>query len=187
MELSEDIESFKLRCGGDKSAWLRMKINFMSYYMDNGYLDEADEIAYLLEHNMNDKTEYQAWDDILRCYSYTRPGRALRVYKKHWKMWQEGTSPADEFSKTLNVCCFWKKYIMDTGKDTVKLMLDKTFPLYNEENIYSTEELYNYYYKRTEDIAAKFDKRNNADSYKEEMEEKLDIQSYIKCSRTQEN
>ncbi len=187
VELSEDIESFKLRCGGDKSAWLRMKINFMSYYMDNGYLDEADEIAYLLEHNMNDKTEYQAWDDILRCYSYTRPGRALRVYKKHWKMWQEGTSPADEFSKTLNVCCFWKKYIMDTGKDTVKLMLDKTFPLYNEENIYSTEKLYNYYYKRTEDIAAKFDKRNNADSYKEEMEEKLDIQSYIKCSRTQEN
>ena len=61
---------------------------------------------------------------------------------------------------------------MDTGKGTVKLALDKNFPLYNEENIYSTEELYNYYYKRTEDIAIKFDKRNNADSYKKEMLEK---------------
>ncbi len=53
----------------------------MSYYMDNGYFEEADEVAYLIEHNMNDRTEYQAWDDILRCYSYTRPGRALRIYK----------------------------------------------------------------------------------------------------------
>ncbi len=197
MKFFEDFKRRSIAYGFNLKPYYRLLYGFYHfddeksdeafYNLDNGYLDEADEIAYLLEHNMNDKTEYQAWDDILRCYSYTRPGRALRVYKKHWKMWQEGTSPADEFSKTLNVCCFWKKYIMDTGKDTVKLMLDKTFPLYNEENIYNTEELYNYYYKRAEDIAAKFDKRNNADSYKEEMEEKLDIQRYIKCSRTQEN
>ena len=187
VELSGDIESFKLKCGRDNSEWLRMKINFMSYYMDNGNFEEADKIAHLLENNMNSKTEFQAWDDILRCYSYTRQGRALRVYKKHWKEWQDGTSPSDEFSKTLNVCCFWKKYRMDTGKGTVKLALDKNFPLYNEENIYSTEELYNYYYKRTEDIAIKFDKRNNADSYKKEMLEKLDVQRYIKCSISQNN
>lgn len=175
VELSEDIESFKLKCGNDNSAWIRMKINFMSYYMDNGNFGEADKIAHLLEHNMNDKTESQAWDDILRCYSYTRPGRALRVYKKHWKMWQEGTSPADEFGKILNVCCFWKKYRLETGKSTVKLALDQTFPLHNEENIYNTEDLYNYYYKRTEDIAIKFDKRNGVDSYIKEMHKKLDI------------
>lgn len=187
LELSEDIDSFKLRCGRDKSAWLRMKIRFMAYYMDNGNFEEADKLAYLIEHNMNDETEYQAWDDILRCYSYTRPGRALRVYKKHWKMWQEGTSPSDEFYKTLNVCCFWKKYRMDREKDTVKLALDKTFPIYNEENIYNTEELYNYYYKRAEYIAAKFDKRNNSDSYKKEMQERLDIQKYIKIQMAQKD
>ncbi len=76
---------------------------------------------------------------------------------------------------------------MDREKDTVKLALDKTFPLYNEENIYNTEELYNYYYKRAEDIAIKFDKRNNADSYKKDMQERLDIQRYIKCNMTQKN
>ena len=174
-ELSEDIEDFKLKCGNDNSAWIRMKKRFMGYYIDNGYYEEADEIAYLLEHNMNNKTEGQPWDEILRCYAFTRPGRALRIYKKHWKEWQSGTSPSDEFDKVLNVCCFWKKFRKDSGKDTVKLDLDNSFPLYNEERIYKTEDLYNYYYNRARDIALKFDKRNNADSYIKEMGEKLDI------------
>ena len=173
--LSEDIETFKLKCGNDRSAWLRMKDKFMCYYMDKGNFEEADQIAYILEHNMNQKTEYQVWDEILRCYSYTRPGRALRVYKKHWKDWQSGTCPSDEFSKALNVCCFWKKFITDRKKDTVKLEFDNSFPLYNEEKIYKARDLYNYYYKRAKDIALKFDKRNNADSYIKEMDEKLYI------------
>lgn len=174
MELAGDIESFKLKCGNDRDAWCRMKLSFMRYYMGKNF-EEADKIAYIMERNMNDKTEYQAWDDILRCYSYTRPGRALRIYKKHWKEWQSGTSPSDEFDKVLNVCCFWKKFRKDSGKDTVKLDLDNSFPLYNEERIYKTEDLYNYYYNRARDIALKFDKRNNADSYIKEMGEKLDI------------
>ena len=174
VKLAGDIESFKLKCGNDNDAWCRMKLSFMRYYMGKDF-EKADKIAYMMERNMNDKAEYQAWDDILRCYSYTRPGRALRLYKKHWKEWQSGTSPSDEFDKVLNVCCFWKKFRKDSGKDTVKLDLDNSFPLYNEKKIYNTEDLYNYYYNRARDIALKFDKRNNAGSYIKEMGEKLDI------------
>ena len=174
-ELSEDIENFKLRCGNDNSAWIRMKKSFMGYYIDKGYYEEADEIAYLLEHNMNQKTEGQPWDEILRCYAFTRPGRALRIFKKYWKRWQESTNPSDEFDEVSNICCFWKKYIKESNKDTVKIGFDSSFPLYNQEKVYKIQDLFEYYYKRAEDIAIKFDKRNNASSYMDELSEKLDI------------
>ncbi|MCI9079693.1 MAG: hypothetical protein HFH68_12380 [Lachnospiraceae bacterium] len=175
VELSKDIENFKLKCGNYWDAWLRMKISFLDYYLNSCMFEEASEIAGLLEHRINEyeKIEYQAWDLIINCYAHTKPGRALRLYKKHWKQLEDGT-PHDLFDSASNICCFWDRIRRD-GRETVRLHLDRTFSLYNEENIYKTEDLFNYYYSLAKDIAGKFDKRNNASSYMETLAKSLDI------------
>lgn len=172
VELSKDIESFKLRCGDYFDAWLRMKISFLEYYIANCMFEEATEIAKILERKINEKTEYQVWGTIMNCYAHTKPGRALRIYKKRWKELQDNT-PDGTFDSSCNVCCFWDRIKRD-GKETVKLQLDKTFPLFNEENIYKTEDLFNYYYNMAKDIGEKFDKRNNSSSYMKTLAEALE-------------
>ena len=54
-KLSADIEDFRLTCGDHWSAWLRMKILFFDYYMDNCEFEKATEIALILERRISDK------------------------------------------------------------------------------------------------------------------------------------
>ncbi len=173
LELSRDIENFKLRCFNYIDAWLRMKISFLGYYMDHYEFEKAAEIAGLLEHKINDETEYQVWGTIMNCYAHTKPGRALRLYKKYWKKLEEEHSPDNMFDSSCNTCCFWYRIKRD-GRETIRIKFDTSFPLYNEENIYKTEDLFNYYYNRAADIAKKFDQRNNACSYMETLETSLE-------------
>lgn len=173
VKLSKDIEDFTLRCGDYFDAWLRMKITFLEYYLNNCMFSEATEIAGILERRINEKKEYQVWGVIMNCYAHTKPGRALRVYKKHWRELEDYT-PDSTFDSLRNVCCFWHRIKRD-GKETVRLQLDRTFPLYNVENIYKTEDLFNYYYNKAKDIGEKFDKRNSSDSYMETLMKSLEI------------
>lgn len=174
LELSEDIEDFRLTCGDHWSAWLRMKILFFDYYMDNCEFEKATEIALILERRINDKKEFQIWGNIINCYAHTKPGRALRVYKKYWRTLEDWRTPQDLFESMMNTCCFW--YVIKLGgKETAKLGLDSSFELYNEERIYNVEDLYNYYYNKAEDIARKFDKRNGSDSYIKKLNKSLKI------------
>ncbi len=173
-KLSADIEDFRLTCGDHWSAWLRMKILFFDYYMDNCEFEKATEIALILERRISDKKEFQIWGNIINCYAHTKPGRALRVYKKYWRTLEDWRTPQDLFESMMNTCCFWH-VIKLGGKETAKLDLDNSFPLYNEDKSYNIEDLYNYYYNKAEDIARKFDKRNNADSYIKKLNKSLEI------------
>ena len=173
VELSKDIEDFTLRCGDYWDAWLRMKISFLEYHLNNCMFEEATEIAGILERKINEKSEYQVWGTIMNCYVHTKPGRALRVYKKHWKDLEENT-PYDLFNTSCNVCSFWDRINRD-GKESVRLQLDRTMPLYNEDGIYTTQPLFNSYYTRAKDLAGKFDQRNSSGSYMEILAKSLDI------------
>jgi len=178
-ELSVDIENFKLTCGDSMSAWLRMKIKFLDYYMDRGEFAQAGEIARLIERNMNNEPEYQVWYTIINCYVHIKPGKALRLYKKHWKEMQGGRNPEDSFDTAKHLCCFFKVFekhrMASQDKKTVRLGLDSSFPLYNKDGIYKIDDLYRYYYNIAETIANKFDKRNNSDSYIKNLKETLKI------------
>lgn len=142
--------------------------------MDNCEFEKATEIALILERRISDKKEFQIWGNIINCYAHTKPGRALRVYKKYWRTLEDWRTPQDLFESMMNTCCFWH-VIKLGGKETAKLDLDNSFPLYNEDKSYNIEDLYNYYYNKAEDIARKFDKRNNADSYIKKLNKSLEI------------
>lgn len=194
--LSEDIENFTLTCGERMAAWLRMKKNFMQYHMERKEFDKALIYCKMMERNLQSETEYERWDDFLACYAYSDLGKALKIYKEHWKEWLNWRNPSDEFRFCINVCRFFhelgkskeeqaqgglensspeEKVKEDLTGDVamVRLSLDNTFPLYQESGMYSISKLYDFYYKRAVELAAKFDARNHADGYGKELEEAL--------------
>lgn len=170
-ELSKDIEDFTLTCSGDMDAWLRLKKHYMEYYMRRKEFDKAAEYCRIMERNMNEKVEYQRWDDFLCCYASADMGKALKIYKKHWKEWQEERKPWDRFFSGKNICCFFRKLKEEKGGNTIKLSLDASFPLYQESGQYEIDTLYQYYYDRTRELAEKFDARNGTDHYSKELKE----------------
>ena len=174
--LSKEIENFKLTCGDKMSAWLRMKKHFMHYYMKRREFDKALDYCRMMERNLQEETEFERWDDFLVCYAHSDLGKALKIYKEHWKEWQEWRDPSDEFRVNVNACLFFRELGKSKeGKEQVKLPFDNSFPLYRESGQYGIQELYDFYYKKASDLAEKFDARNGADGYRKELEEALCI------------
>ena len=176
--LSKKIENFTLTCGERMSAWLRMKKHFMHYYMKRKEFDKALVYCKLMERNLQEETEYERWDDFLACYAYSDLGKALKIYKEHWKEWLNWRDPSDEFRFCINVCLFFRELGKSKeegaqGEPMVKLSLDDTFPMYQESGVYDIGKLYEFYYQKAADLAAKFDARNGAEGYRKELEEAL--------------
>jgi len=207
--LSREIENFTLTCGGDYSAWLRMKKHFMQYYIRQKDFGKALEYCRLmerklLERNLQESSEYNRWDDFLACYAYSDMGKALKIYKEHWKEWLNWREPSSEFRFCENICIFFQQLKQKKQEDlgmpsrktaedlmnaevragkssspeeeallVVKLPLDNTFPLYEESGVYSIPKLYDFYYRRAEELADKFDARNGSDGYRRELKNTL--------------
>lgn len=165
-EQAEDIENFIIRCGHDrKEAWLRLRRDYMQYHLSRREFEEAEKYCRILERQTLKDTEFKRWDDFLYCYAYRNMGKALRIYKEHWKDWMEERQPDEIFCANKNIACFFKKLQEERKRDAVKLSLDASFPLYRESGQYRISELYQYYYERARDTAEKFDRRNGSDYY----------------------
>lgn len=173
-ELSADIENFKLTCGGGMSAWLRMKIQYMNYYFEQGDFETAERYCRMIERRRNAFKEYEQWESFLYCYSHTNIGRALKIYKEHWKEWLHLRCPRDAFIADKYICVFFLKLGESLPEGMVKLGFDQTFPLYREDEQYSAAELYDFYYQKALDTAEKFDQRNGTDGYKKQLLELLE-------------
>ena len=170
-KLSEDIENFTLRCGHDKmEAWLRMKRHYMQHHLRRREFAEAEVYCRILERQRLRDTEFQRWDDFLYCYAYLNMGKALRIYKAHWKEWQENRAPSEIFSMSKNIACFLKKLLKERTNKTIRLPLDASFPLYQESERYRLDALYDYYYGRALEVARRFDARNGTDCYCRRLE-----------------
>lgn len=169
-ELAEDIEHFTLRCGHDRqAAWLRLKTHYMEYHLLRREFEEAEQYCRILERQTMQDTEFQCWDSFLYCYAYRNMGKALRIYKAHWKDWLEERDPSEIFSNSKNIALFFKKLLEERKTNTIKLSLDSAFPLYREDGQYKIAELYQYYYSRAKEMAQRFDQRNGTDFYQREL------------------
>lgn len=171
--LSREIENFSLICGGEsrKSAWLRMNVSYMHYYMKQKDYEKAETFCRLVERHMNGEAEYECWDDFLACYAHTNMGKALKLYKEHWKEWLKLRSPLEQLEAEENICIFFRELGNVRKGKTVKIHYDPSFPLYREDGTYRIKELFDFYYQRVWQTAEKFDARNGSDYYKQELEE----------------
>ncbi len=173
-QLAEEIENFSLTCGhGDRGAWLRLKKHYMEYYLGQKAFEKAETYCRIMERYMTEDKEYQRWDDFLYCYAHINMGKALKIYKTHWKEWQEERQPREIFNTNKNIACFFKKLQEERTRNTISLPLDASFPLYQESGRYLLEDLYQYYYHRANEVAERFDKRNGTSCYCDRLKEAL--------------
>ncbi|MFG6393168.1 MAG: hypothetical protein K1W24_03100 [Lachnospiraceae bacterium] len=165
-KIAAKIENGTIKCRGafDNSfSLLRLKSNYLDYYIAHGCYEKAAECAAVLEHSQCNTKEFKPWASIMCAYVYSKPGRAMRIYKKHCQEWEEERNPFTKFFEYKCAACFFKG--LQKAKDTVKIHFPASFPLYNTDNIYKISALIEYYYKGAEDIAAKFDQRNGTDKF----------------------
>lgn len=137
----------------------------LEYYLVNGNYKKAEEIAYRLEHSHGCKREIMQFASFMCAYVYSRTGRGLRIYKKHWEEWEAENNPQYRYYTFKNAACFFKVLKEAKGFDVVKLKTGSPVPACSGDNIYNTDMLYKYYYKEAEEIAKRFDKRNCTDVY----------------------
>lgn len=169
--LARDIESFRLKCSDDRSAWLRLKILYMQYYMRQKDYREAAKYCEMAERYYNGRSGFDVWDDMVYCYSYLDIGKALRIYKQYWKKAQKTREPWEKFDIYRHMFIFFGKLKEARKKQTIKMPYDSSFPLYNESQQYQIEDLYQYYYKEAEKIAKLFDARNGSSYFMDRLKE----------------
>lgn len=171
--LAKDLESRKLRCGGGMGSWLRLKKNYMLYYLNKKEFEKAAEYVKLLRRYGNKETEYDVRIEEMYCYAYLDLAKALRIYKKNWKTWLKEREPQELFDNDVAVCVLFKKLMESRKKQTIKIAYDSSFPLYQESDSYETRELYEFYYRQAVELAKKFDNRNGTDAFMKNLQTKL--------------
>ena len=180
--LARDIENFTLTCRERMDAWLRLKKHYMEYHMDHKEFEKAVAYSRLIKRHLGQKTEYDCWDEVLYCYAHVDIGKALQLYKQHWKEWEKDMSPYGFFDTSKYICCFFLRLGEHLKDGTVKLSLDESFPLYREDGKYRIEALYQYYYDRARNIAEKFDARNGTDHFCKDLEEIVQYEKELSLS-----
>lgn len=173
-ELAVDIEDFTLTCRGRKTneAWLRTKSHYLSYYLKEKDFENAGNYIRQIERKVSSTkcSEYNYWEEFMYCYAHIDIGKALKIYKEHWKEWQEERCPYTSLYNDIYISAFFRELARHRKGDTVKLDLDTTFSLYREDGNYKILELRKFYYNKARDIALKFDERNETDFYQRELE-----------------
>ncbi len=170
-KIAKKIENGTLRCKGELSdSLLRMKQHYLKYYILHGDYEKAAETAYIFEHSDSEVKVHNRWASFMCAYVHTNPGRGMRIYKKHWREWEEESDQYEKFYAFKDAACFFKGLKSEKDTGTIKLDVNDRFPLYNEDGIYSIDSLCSYYYKWAGDIANKFDKRNRTSKFINELE-----------------
>lgn len=172
-KLSKDILSYKLTCPVKNSAWLRMNVSYIRYYLDLKDFEKAEEYCRLVESNQNGEKGWDRFDYYIYCYAHTDPGKALRVFKQRWKTEQEWKCPLDVFEMDKYISGFFYELEKFQNVTELKIEFDNSFPLYRENQTYTVKELFHYYDKRAEKLADKFDARNGTDFFHKELESVL--------------
>ena len=171
-QIAVKIDNCIFTCGGnmsDSNSIYRMNKRYLRYYIMNGDYEKAAVKARLLEHARSSAIDYKLWASFMCAYVYNNTGRGLRIYKKHWRDIENEKRPEYMYYSFKDAACFFMGLKKTKNEDNVKLQLDNKFPLYSQDNIYSIDSLSQYYYKKAEEVAKKFDQRNGTDKYMKEL------------------
>lgn len=147
------------------------KLMWLAYLEDalrRGDLAEAEPLAAKLYGRTNaDKSELHYLAAILHCWAYTDLEKALEQIPLYvdWalSMWDQKTKY--DFCKASWVCF----HECSKKQDSVTLPFSTQFPLYREDNVYSSAELAQWFHAEAQMIAERFDARNGSDYFKQDL------------------
>lgn len=132
--------------------------------LDHGELDKAKELGqYLSRHTMSGRKDLPYTGALLRLWAYTNPGRFIHLLEKgiSWSIGVWDQSRLFDFYRGAGEFCVR----LGEQTDTIPLNLPDSFPLYQENGIYNSSELAQWFYDQAEAIAHSFDQRNRSNYY----------------------
>lgn len=166
-KLARDIDSYKLTCHGERRrAWLELKTNYLNYHLRRGEYEQAKSYCRQIDRFKDEEDQSKRLAACIHAYAHTDLGKALNLFKLHWREWQEWRCPAASFGIDLNISEFFKELLEQKEEAAIKISFEPGFPLYCPEQQYQIGELYQFYYGRARAVAEKLDSRNGTDYYK---------------------
>ncbi|HEY0320454.1 MAG TPA: hypothetical protein VGC66_05730 [Pyrinomonadaceae bacterium] len=143
-----------LRLGRREEAWQYYMRGYPMIANDRGMLD------YLSEH-------------FVFLSLYGDLNGAARLLEKHYTWTEENTNAYERFMFYRAAWLFLDK-ALEAGKDTLKLQMPRSFPLYDAGQQYETVRLKEWFEARARELAAKFDQRGGNDYFTSKL---LDIEA----------
>lgn len=167
LSTASDLITKKLTCG------VMPLVTFcnLTYYLGKAgdaraaqfFPKAEEEIAALKE---NDTSLISHVSNLLYYLTLNNKDEAWRYFEKYAE-WEVNSEDAVSFDFSKNVLPLLKE------ANKKELNLGIKLPYYSSDNIYDTEELFQYYYKKANDLAIRFDSRNGTDKFKMELSEVL--------------
>lgn len=164
---ANDLITKKLTCG------VMPLVTFcnLTYYLGKAgdaraaeFLPKAEEeIAALKE---NDTSLISQVSDLLYYLTLTDKAKAWEYFERYAD-WEVDAEDAVSFDFSKNALPLLK----DGGQKELKLNIK--VPYFSSDNIYDTDQLYQYYYNKATDLARRFDARNGTNKFTAELEEVL--------------
>lgn len=172
-ELFEPIEKGKLKCAEVPQETYALWID---YYIEKGRYSEALAYARRLSPMVKGEIDLlNATGILLLLYSQTDSMTGVSIFRKELPNFIHSRDHWARLSFAYGALRLFRKYTESDGEQFRKIFmrLSPEFELFSSDNIYSTEELYNYFYKIASDLSEKFDKRNGNSYFTDRMASEL--------------
>lgn len=141
---------------------------FLEYYTKTKNIEKCKVYEKLLYKIIkNNKTFLSQIGIVLNSYSLYNIDKGLAVFQKHISWDLNCKNPYDIFMFELGAYNLFKQIKNTYTKDTIKIYLNRDFPLFKEDGTYIINDIINYYKNRIKDIADKFDNRNGNSLFKD--------------------
>lgn len=119
------------------------------------------------KHN-NDQGDLEYMGEVLQYYAYSNTHNGMALFKRRldWTigMWNQKSN----FHFYTGAWALFRELSKKHGKVTMEL--PKEFEAWKEDGIYETAVLADWFYKKSAEIAERFDKRNGSNYYKDYLE-----------------
>ena len=145
---------------------------YLESALDRGDLEAAVPLAQKLYKKGNrNRTDLRFLGPVLRCWGMTNVDRGLSLFAKRleWSIGMWDQKKVYDFDK--GACVLFRR--LAGVRQTVKLELPQTFPLWREDGRYSVEELADWFQTQAESIGRRFDRRNSSHYFEQDLEAAL--------------
>lgn len=141
---------------------------YLEYALDRGDLREARRRANALYRKGNrDKSDLSYVGAVLRCWAYTDLERAMELLQSRldwtFRIWDQ--KKRYDFYKGAWVC------LCQAAKRQKEILLNfsEKFECWQEDGIYDTEKLRDWFFQQAKGIGEQFDQRNGSDYFQQDL------------------
>lgn len=168
MEKAKPILIGQKKCGFVPASTYN---NILNYYLDKNDIKNAERYEKLFYKEISTNITFLTHISTMLDYcSIANLDKGLKIFKKHLNWDLKSKNPWDKFNFELSSYKLFKNIKKNQNIKTIKILLDKNFPLYKKDGIYDIDSIIDYYKTNVIDIADKFDSRNKNNYFRKKLD-----------------